>query len=344
MLCRLGIGIAPIAKDLASVLRRLAGADAAAVFWLDAAGMPEGFFHEDAPPHVQDLFLNEFERLFVGANETNVYALAQGRGPRVGRLIAPDSDYFRSNTYNLLIRGCGHHHTLDLRVDVKGRARAVVLLFRGPGTGFGEGAIACLERASRYLERAIDHALAPAAWQGNAGRTGHLVVESDHGKVLMFDENATAILRDANRRGLGLHARTRLDRVPDFLIELCRRVRSGGTHASPDVAVPVPGGTLLAHARPLVPTGETCVHAPAQALVELREVRPSRLEVIHRVLALKLTPLQREIALLAGLGHARADCPRVIGVSAEALKKHLRVVYAAAGANDWGGLARALEA
>ena len=49
-----------------AVLRTLVGADAAALFWLDAQGRPEGFFHEDSPAGAQDLFLNEFDRLFAG--------------------------------------------------------------------------------------------------------------------------------------------------------------------------------------------------------------------------------------------------------------------------------------
>ena len=105
------MGVAPIAPDVAKLLRKLAAADAAALFWLDDQGMPEGFFHEDSPPEVRDLFLNEFERLFVGEGETNVLALARYQGRAIGRLLSPDADYFRSNTYNLLVRAGGHHHT-----------------------------------------------------------------------------------------------------------------------------------------------------------------------------------------------------------------------------------------
>ena len=74
LLCRLGLGLAPIAPDVCALLRQLAGAVAAALFWLDEEGLPEGFFHEDSPDSVRDLFLNEFERLFVGPHETNVLA------------------------------------------------------------------------------------------------------------------------------------------------------------------------------------------------------------------------------------------------------------------------------
>jgi hypothetical protein len=37
------------------------------------------------------------------------------------------------------------------------------------------------------------------------------------------------------------------------------------------------------------------------------------------------------------------DCATVIGVSHEALKKHLRVIFAATGSQDWDSLGRALN-
>lgn len=124
MLCRLGLGLAPIAVEVCAALGSLVGADAAALFWLDDQGLPAGFFHEDSPASTQDLFLNEFKRLFVGAHGMNVLAQARPDGPRVGRLLSPDARHFRSNTYNLLVRSSGHHHVLDMRVEVDGHRAA----------------------------------------------------------------------------------------------------------------------------------------------------------------------------------------------------------------------------
>ena len=83
--------------------------------------------------------------------------------------------------------------------------------------------------------------------------------------------------------------------------------------------------------------------ASDQTLVALELLHPPRLQVVQRVLALGLSPLQREIALLAGVGGLRPDCERVIGVSNEALKKHLKTIYRAAGVAGWDGLAATLQ-
>lgn len=342
LLCRARVGIAPIAAELATVLRQIVGADAAALFWLDEAGLAEGFFHEDSPAAVQDLFLNEFERLFVGAREINVLALARKQGARVGHLLDPAPDYYRSNTYNLLVRASGHHHTLDLRVDVADRTRVVVLLFRAQGPAFGESEARTLDRAAPYLEQALCEALPPEDWHGESVQTGHLLINAEQNRIVLLDEAAVAMLRSANQRGTGINQGQHPDAVPQFL----RHLVPHAAHAlarDRQLRLPIPGGALLANARAVhAPDAKRAPDGP-HVLVELRRIQPRRVDVVRKVLSLKLSPLQREIAVLAGLGHPRVDCATVIGVSHEALKKHLRVIFAATGSQDWDSLGRALN-
>lgn len=341
LLCRIGVGLAPIAPDLTALLRQMVGADAAALFWLDEFGLPEGFHHEDSPDSVKDLFLNEFERLFVGEREINVLALAQRKDRRVGHLLEPGADYFKSNTYNLLVRASGHHHSLDLRVDVDGRARAVVLLFRAASRPFAEGDAATLLRVAPYLQRAIEISLPPDAWQGAGAQNGHLLLDGAGQRIVLMNDPAVTLLRNAGQRGMGWHQGTPPETPPPLVQQLLQQPHR-------PLHLPVPGGVLVAQIQPMrVPDralpGEGD-DAPGHWLVELALKRPRRIEVVRRVLSLPLSPLQREIALLAGLGHARADCVAQIGVGPEALKKHLRAIFAATGTRDWESLARALGA
>jgi len=342
LLCRLGLGLAPVAPDVCAALRQLGQADAAALFWLDENGLPEGFFHEDSPSSVRDLFLNEFERLFVGPHEINVFALAQQDGPRVGRLLVPDARYFRSHTYNLLVRASGHHHALDMRVEVPGRdgmvVRAVVLLFRerrgdGGGIPFGTTQVEVLERAGAHLARAF----APqstTAWDANIdGPVGHVLLDAASQHPVLADATALQLLQHAQLRGLGLNHPANATALPPDLAHLLA-ARPG--HPA---LIPVPEGMLHVHAHVLLPPAG----GPPQRLLTLQLQRPRRIDVARRVLALPLSPLQREIALLAGLGHPRAECAAHTGVGHEALKKHLRTVLRAAGASDWDSLAAVLR-
>ncbi|GAB2461971.1 hypothetical protein GCM10027082_11390 [Comamonas humi] len=338
MLCRLGLGLAPVAPDVCTVLRTLIGADAAALFWLDEQGLPEGFFHEDSPASAQNLFLNEFQRLFVGAHETNVFALAQPHGPRVGRLLAPDAGYFRSNTYNLLIRASGHHHTLDLRVEVPGPTgpvtRAVVALFRAPGNGFNAAEAALLERAGTSLQRAFVRPAATGLAPSADGAVGHVLLDAASLRPLLADATATQLLQSANLRGLGLQGGEAAGAaLPADLFQHL------GLQPGQSARIPVPHGVLDMRMHPLHPVAG----GAGQWLLTLQLQRPRQIDVVRRVLALPLSPLQREIAALAGLGHARADCTALTGVGSAALKKHLRTILEVADASDWEALASRLH-
>ena len=77
-------------------------------------------------------------------------------------------------------------------------------------------------------------------------------------------------------------------------------------------------------------------------LATLELAQPQRLHAVERVLALPLSPLQREIALFAGEGGLRRGCEQSIGVSEAALKKHLKAIYHAAGVESWEELARSM--
>jgi len=337
MLCALGLGLAPVAPDVCAVLRAIVGADAAALFWLDEAGQPAGFHHEDSPAAMQNLFLNEYLRLFHGPGETNILELAQPGRPRVGQLLSPGARYFRSNSYNLLIRGSGHQHTLDLRVEVDGRTRAVAALFLEPGPGFTEDQARTLEQASASLARAFRPSSLASHWgSGRRGATGHIVLDAASQRPVLVDDAATQLLRQANLAGLGMQEAPGLlpeRRLPADLAQRLGVTADGGSR------LPVPHGWLVTTAHPLQPVAG----GPGQLMLTLQLERPCSIDVVRRVLALPLSPLQREIALLAGTGHARSECTERTGVGAAALKKHLRVIFEVTGATDWETLGALLQ-
>lgn len=341
LLCRAGVGLTPIAPAVCRLVREIVGAEACALFWLDAQGQPEGFFHEHAQPAAQELFLNEFERLFLGPAEINITTLAQTPGARIGRMLNVPASYYRSNTYNLLVRASGHHHTLDLRVDVQGRARAVLMLFRAREQLFQEQDAALLSRIEPYLYRALTGTAEASVWSAPASRSGHLLLADCGHRLLMFAGDAEALLKACTLVGQDVRVSGPLQAVPRFVRDLCARLHaSGQPQARQDIDIPAGRLSMVAHRlqqAPLQPASD-------QILVALELQYPPRLRVVHRVLALGLSPLQREIALLAGVGGLRPDCERVIGVSNEALKKHLKTIYRAAGVAGWESLAATLQA
>jgi hypothetical protein len=366
LLCGAGVGLAPIARRACELIRELVGAECASIFWLDERGMPEGFFHENANPQAQDLLMNHFERLFMGENETTVFHLAQRTDGRVGHFLNPTAAHYASNVFNLLVKPCGHHHVLDLRVDRDGRGRAVVLLFRPQSQPFTEQDATALNWLAPYLERAIAQVSPLAQWVLDPTQTGHLIVAGGGEQLHLRCPQAEALLRQSLLVGQGIDLLKPLAGPPGFVKKLCHDfLLSGSAHRS--VSLDVPNGRLKATASrmltgpalsaPAPSEGGALGQSPAKSqrqsgascmpechvLVTLEFFKPARLQVVRGVVGLDLSPLQREIALLAGLGGLRQDCERVIGVSKEALKKHLKSIYCAAGVDNWDSLARSLS-
>ena len=350
LLCRSGTGLVAIAPAVCQLAREMVGADAGSLFWLDEQGMPLGFFHENSPQQARELFLNEFDRLFLGPNETNVVQLAQRHsGPAVGQLLNMPALYYRSNTFNLLVRASGHHHALDLNVRVNGRTRAVLLLFRAVGQPFADDDARALQRIERYLHRALAATPDSAIWSAPPTRSGHLLLgrpadPNAPWQLCMTGGDALHILHNCNLVGQNLRfSSAQLQALPHFIQQACDEL----THAAlPTLqrAFAVPGGHLCVTLMPLQPPAMPPVPPPpaTQILATLELRTPQRLQLVQRLMALQLSPLQREIALLAGAGGRRADCEDTIGVSNEALKKHLKIIYRTVGVADWSALTSAL--
>ncbi len=331
LLCRSGAGLAAITPQVCRLLRELVGADAAALFWMNAEGLPDGFYHEDSPASAREVFINAFRELFIGPAEINVAMLAQMRGRQGGHLLAPGADYYRSNTFNLLVRASGHQHSLDLRIDIDGQARAIVLLFRAPPRAFTEADLATLSRASDPVSQALKLHAEGDDW-AIAEPPGHLLVAADGSRILMATTRAEELIRTCNRVGAGIALTGPLEAPPAFVADLVRGRPGAGPAAG---TVPVPSGRLRATVEPMRAPGA----GASATLVVLALETPRHLARLDRVLALDLSPRRRELALAAARGESRRDASVRLGVGEEAMKKHLAIVYAATGTHSWEELA-----
>ena len=108
------------------------------------------------------------------------------------------------------------------------------------------------------------------------------------------------------------------------------------------------GSAALAQSAPAatVPLSATDAGAGAESvapalrlvLVTLVLQQPRAARVVREISALGLSPLLGRLALYAAAGGQRAACAQQHQISAEALKKHLRQLYAACGVQEWSAL------
>lgn len=339
LLCQPGVGIASIAPELCRLIRDIVPSDSGAVAWVDEAGMPVGFFHEQQPPALKELFANDYQSLFMGPGEFGVAWMLGQRRTTIGNWMgAPGAEVERSNTYNLYMRPLGHRHLLEARVEVDGRPRALFTFYREARWPFDDADVARFRLIEPLLQRAASDA--PVAWTNDGRPDEYLIVDATGRRLLAQSGGAGTLLQDATFIGQGVSLVGGLSEPPVFV----RQVAEGVARGEPGViALPVAAGMLNARATALTGLGHEG-RAEPQLLVTLGFSRPKSVQVLRPVLDLHLSPLRSEIAQFAASGGRRLDAPRHLGISKAALKKHLAEIYRASGAREWDEIGPVLTA
>lgn len=338
LICGAGLDIATLTPLLCNHIRNFVGAAAVAMFWMDENGMPVGLHHEDSPESARDLFVNEFERLFTGPSEINVATLAKSDGGKKSILLSPPSDYFRSNTFNLLVRPSGHHHALDLRVSVDGKVRVIVLLFREEANAFTAGDVKRLKTIEPCLHRALT-CCNVSRWR-EKGEKGQLIVDAAGEFVLFHNDAAERLLKECTLVGQEVRLMGPIVRAPVFVRDLCSRY---GEPWPRRTTVFIPSGRFAVTATPM--RASPAVAPAAQSILVTLELQVAVcLDVITSLMQTKLSPIQRRIGLAAAGDSPRADIPVRMGISGEALKKHLAAIYLTFNVSSWESLRQTIQA
>jgi hypothetical protein len=336
LLCSCGAGLEAIASPLCAAVRSLLGADSVALFWLDGQSSSQGFYHDCAPAEVKDAFINRYEELFSGPDEVTVIDLAVMTGPSIGICLEPPfmEKLWRSNVYRYLFEPSGHRYLIDMRVDVGGRGRAVLLAFNKAAAPFDQTHADLLAPVQTMMERAILGETGQVRWRAR-GTPGLLVTDQNGERLMAIDARAESLLKAGQLLYQNISLTQPVDKAPPFVKGLAQMLK-GGEAVMP---LAVPDGRLTARAHPIRAIGGDGASLPHLSITLELEVAAEVLAVGY-LSGLPLSPLQREIALFAMLGGERADCQKQFGVSHEALKKHLRAIFSATDQAKWTDLAQ----
>jgi DNA-binding CsgD family transcriptional regulator len=337
LLCRCGVGLEAIAGPLCKAVRARIKAMGVALFWLDDAGAPSGFFHDCAPAELKDLFVTRFEELFVDPNEISMLTFIRGRGPPIGTTLADGfMDRFRQeNIYRYLCAPLGHYHMLDVRIDLAGEGRAALCAWNEQARPFTQREVALLAPVKRLMDIALSSAGANIAWHSSGQGHGHFITDIAGKALIAIDAEAEAFLLEAHLLMQNVPMQGEMRAPPTFARMLAAQLAE---RDSAEIRIPIANGRLVARAsRTRIIEGAGSDQAMMH--VALGRETPRNVIAVEHVMALPLTPLQREIALFGMTGGARGDCGAEFGVSREALKKHLRAIYSATGTERWVDLA-----
>lgn len=332
MLCCSGLDLMAIAPDAFAIAHDLVPNAASALFLTSHDGEQQATYHEDCPEEVQALCISDGS-LFEGPTEPNLQRLITSRGaPKVGQLWKPPREYFSSNTYQLLVRGCGHHHTADARLEVNGRPIGMVSLFRETGLGFDEQNLADLSRVAQYFEHAAK-ASAAAPWAADSdAELQAMVVANTRGEVVFSSVAANALLEEIPLTGAHWPDRRKL---PIACLRLIDVLKDNEQFAwqMPSCTLPLVGGALDLHAQWLLPPGDTAAIDPLaiadRGMVGITLTRrvPMPLRVWRNLSAAPLSPRQMEVAFWMALGGGREAARARLSISEAVLRDCVKAVY-----------------
>lgn len=339
LLCQSGAGLEAIAAPLCHAARELIGADAASIFWLDAGRNPAGFYHDSAPAALKDMFATELNR-FTRPDEMNMVTMTLPAEPSIGRLLDPAvlERFWQGAVYKHLCVPLGHRYLLDMRIDVDGVGRALFCAWNDESRPFVAADVEALRPLQRQISASIDRTREDARWVAVDLGLAHFLTSADGSDLLAINGDAETLLRDGHLLGQNVAMAGRQRAAPGFALQLARMLMQQDTAL---LHVPVANGRLTARATHSVSAAGRDGGA-ATMLVVLSMERSADVEAIESLMAVSLSPLQREMALFAVRGGERAECEAEFGVSPEALKKHSRAIYNVLDVARWTDIPRAL--
>lgn len=349
-----GLGVALIAPALSALLAKIVGAEAHGMCWFSDTGMPEGFYQFGSSCEAEELFMNHYEELFVGPHEYTPFWSVRNKGRGIGNAVLASREYFRSNTYNLLIKPANCHYLLDGLVDLDGVTRLTVCFFRSADNPFTELDVKKLTALIPVLRRAIGRRPSSLAALSTKAECGHMLLSGTGQQIEMMDELAGRLLSSIRLFNQNVSPNGKLSAPPRFVQQLCERLRTG-SNAVAVTEIELAGGTLVVTASWLATAPFLPPAAPAlppsspshlawpfqpgkKMLVSLQFKVAGAIEVVRNISAWGLSPLQSRILMYAAAGGSRVGCAVHHRVSKEALKKHLREIYAASLACSWDEL------
>lgn len=341
LLCRCGAGLEAIAAPLCAAAISLIDAQSGSLFWLDEESRPCGFYHHSASAALKDLFITRYDELFAGPDEINMERFTQIEGPSIGRMLDLDfrAQFMRGNIQKYLCDPLGHQHMLDVRVEWLGVGRALFCAWNPAERPFTRANADALVAVQTLMQFAVGARRPDAQWRSeNDTRIAHFISDLTGERLVSINPDAQAILMESHLLGQGISMTTLPNHAPGFATLLAQAL---AVEPAPMLSIAVAGGRIVARAtktRVIDADGteQMMMFVALDLQVALDALRVDYLKVRP------LTALQREIALFAMQGGARAQCEAEFSVHPESLKKHARAIFAATGTLKWIDL-RAIE-
>jgi DNA-binding CsgD family transcriptional regulator len=329
-LCSLGLPSEAIMPDLMKALGQVMDCHSGVFMWFDKSGNIKNIFVDIFLPEVVSLYIAEFDRLKLpyGPDLPSVAA----NGNIAGNYRVMPKGFYNSDMYNLICRPYDQHYMLDASIRHNGCALGALMLYRESGhSEFSAEEQAQLERLLPY----ITHALVNDVTRDNplneiATLLQGVILADLSGRISHIDPKAQQALfwvDDVNFAS-GNDIMARLDVTLNGIVSrLCRnidQIRRLRDAPAPSVQLKHHcgqlhfGATLLQAYQPGIPD-------LVSISVTLQQYKP--LAIMSRLERLAISPKQKELSLLVGLGYSAKEIAEKLGISQNTYKEYLQSIY-----------------
>lgn len=337
LLCDTGIGLPAMASEFCRICCQLGGFDGAFLMWFAADETPQGFYHNNAPAELKDVFVREFDAKFFAGEAISSLSLARPGGAVIGRMMAPgmQEQFRQGNIHRLLCAPLGHGEMLDISAAAADGSFAGIALWLREGETLTAEHVERFQPVQPLMARALAGRGEAIRWRTVSDGAPHFLTCDRGENLLAIDPAAERILMSSQLLRQQLPAGEPPRQPPGFVRGLRTQLAVADTAR---IDMPVADGRLVCDAvATRMLRGANDSDAPA-ILCLLRLEQAEDVIRVNRLMDLPLTPLQRQIALFAMQGGRRQDCNVRFSVSDEALKKHIRAILQALDCSRWSDL------
>lgn len=335
-LCCLGLSSEAIMPDLIKALGRIMDCQSGVFMWFDHQGRISNIYVDIFLPEVVNLYVAEYENLKTPYGPDLPTAAASGKS--LGNYRVMPQGFYQTDMYNLICRPYEQHYMLDAIIKENGVALGGLMLYREKD--HRQFSVAEQERLAQivpYIRHAMAHDKTHEKPLEEGATLLHGTILADlQGRISHIDHKAReAIFWTEDTDFIaGGNLLTKMDATLKTLVaRLCRnldKIRRFENAEAPNIRLKHHCGQLHLSAT-LLRAYEAGHQDLVSIAVTLKRHKP--LAIMSRLEPLPLSPKQKELSLLVGMGHSASEIAEKLNISSNTYKEYLQTIYAKLGIN-----------
>lgn len=330
-LCCLGMSFKAIMPDLMKTMTRVMDCQSGVFMWFDCNGDIDHIYVDIFLPEVVSLFVSEYERLKTPFGPD--LPMMAVKGKPLGNYRVMPKEFYRTDMYNLICRPYDQHFMLDGIIKDSGVALGALMLYREKShKQFTAGEQARLAQLLPYIQHAIlndeTSDILLDSWGGVPQGT---ILADLSGRICHIEPRAREAIfwtEQKNVPSSGSLLQDMEGKLKSIVAQLCWRLRKINRFENaeaPSIHLAHHSGRLTISATRL-PAYESATQDLVCLSLTLR--RNKLLTIMSHLEALPLSPKQKELSLLLGMGLEPRDIAKKLNISLNTYKEYVQAIYA----------------